>query len=53
MEKRSAVRGSNRGPRAAARTVKLVAEMPEDKLLKDPAEAAAEDGYPGSCPTPQ
>jgi len=49
MERKQSISGSNRGPKPAARTPKIVAEMPHDREIADPEEAAKKDGYPGSC----
>ncbi|MBD2868620.1 hypothetical protein [Paenibacillus arenilitoris] len=49
MENEQTVKGTGAGAEAAADQPKIVAEMPQDKNLKDPEEAAETDGYPGSC----
>jgi hypothetical protein len=49
MENQEAVKGRNAGAKAAEQQPKIVAQMPQDKELKDPEEAAKSDGYPGSC----
>jgi hypothetical protein len=49
MEREDAIKGSNSGAAAADDQPKIVAELPQDKNLKDSEEAAKTDGYPGSC----
>ena len=49
MEQEKLIRGTNKGAAPAGVQPKIIAVMPEDKHLKDPKEAALEDGYPGSC----
>ncbi|WP_181438640.1 hypothetical protein [Paenibacillus sambharensis] len=49
MEIKEAVKGSNNGPRARQAQAKVVAKMKADEKLKDPEQAAKQDGYPGSC----
>ncbi|WP_156889726.1 hypothetical protein [Paenibacillus harenae] len=49
MENEEAVKGANEGAEASVQQPKIVAAMPQDKELKDPEEAAKNDGFPGSC----
>ncbi len=49
MENEKVVSGTNEGAKASVQQPKIVAQMPEDKELKDPEEAAKNDHYPGSC----
>ncbi len=49
MENEKAIRGTNEGAASAVRQPKIVAEMPQDEELKNPEEAAENDGFPGSC----
>ncbi|CAM4394254.1 hypothetical protein [Paenibacillus tarimensis] len=50
MEIKDAVKGSsNNGPKARQSQPKVVAKMQADEKLKDPKQAAEQDGYPGSC----
>jgi hypothetical protein len=49
VENQDAVKGRNTGAKAAEAQPKIVAQLPQDKQLKDPEEAAKTDGYPGSC----
>jgi|GEM_PF-5850686 len=49
MERMKSVKGNNGGAERADDQPKVVAQLPEDSELKEPREAAKEDGFPGSC----
>ncbi|WP_424766840.1 hypothetical protein [Paenibacillus sp. sgz302251] len=49
MENVKAIQGTNEGAEASSSQPKIVAQLPQDKKLKSPEEAAKNDGYPGSC----
>ncbi|CAM4302628.1 hypothetical protein L1N85_19075 [Paenibacillus alkaliterrae] len=49
MENEKVISGTNEGAKGAVQQPKIVAEMPQDKKLKNPEEAAQNDGFPGSC----